>query len=213
MSLVPEEQRVPNFARTHNLFTRKRIRTPFRRRKAPMYRSVSLKQKLDQHMFKIKYDVANLTSDGSGNISLALNANNFSGAGEHASLKALFDEYKVVSCSLNYFPILTSANSNSLLDLAPLYVAKDYDDTTALTTTAEMIHYDNCQMKQLTKPFRYVMRFSSNASKSTLNRAGWNNLDSDQTVGSIKLFSTGLDVSTTYGQYVIEFIVLVRGRR
>lgn len=188
-------------------------RVKIRIKKRPKHKIIPFRMKLDQHLFKIKYDVANLTADGSGNISLAFNTNNFAGAPESGNIGALFDEYKVLSVSFKYFPIRTPANASPTLDLAPLYIVNDYDDVTAITNTSEMLQYDNCRMKQLTRQFNHKMKFSTKATNDSLNRAGWNDLANPTTVGSIKLFSTGLDVNTTYGQYVLEFIIVVRGRR
>lgn len=186
-----------------------------RRKRAIVRRTPGLpfRMILDQHVFKLKYNVQNLTSNATGNISLAISANNFGGAEDFTSVSALFDQYKVLSCSFRYFPIQTSANSNSLLDIAPLYLCNDYDDVVTPTTTAEMIQYDNVRIKDINRHFNHKMKFSSKATNDSLNRAGWNNLAALTSVGSIKIFSEGLDATTVYGKFILEYIIVVRGRR
>ncbi len=168
--------------------------------------------------FKIRFTYS-VTSDGSGIVADFLStsdpelAGNGSGTyNDWANLEALYDSYRVDSLSLNYSPYYphggTAARSQ-----APCFVVQDNDDVTAPGSIDELLQYDKVAIRPLDKPwslFYKVPRMASNQ-----NPVGWLNIGNagSQNFSCVKLYASGLTVSTSYGRMVLTMRITCRGRR
>lgn len=191
-------------------FTKKRT---FRRRRRRRVPRISWAQKLDNHIFKLKFDVADLTTSGAGIISSTFNVRNVSSAQDWSSVSAMFDEYKVVSFKLKYIPLYSQADAGaSSLTYAPMFVVYDKDDTTALASTAAALEYDNVRQVDLYRRWSHSVRPGKGAA-GTSGYTAWLDTQSPPTLDSIKLYADGLSLSTKYGYYILETVIVCRGRK
>lgn len=187
-------------------------RKTYRRKTYKARPKIPFSMALNTHVFRLRYDVQNMTSNVLGDIVQVYNVNNFSGSVEYGSLQNMFDMYKVIMCKVHYYPILTEQNATNN-NTSALYCVNDYNDATAPTTTSEMIQYSNCKVRNLFRKWTHTVKLTTNASSTSTGNAGFHSFSAPPTIPSIKMFATALSTSTTYGQFVIEHIVCVKNRR
>lgn len=157
--------------------------------------------------------VSNVSSNGSG-VAQVIATNNPNGSTDWASAAALWDSFRVEEMVVEFIPILNLQQATST-NMGPVYAVFDPDTATTLgTTVTTYLDYQNCRIFDLNKHWSYhVKRMPRYASASTLVGAytmyddGFLDTATPVGIGSIQLLSTGLTISTTYGQYVIHWKV------
>lgn len=185
-------------------------RRPFNRRR----RMVRYRRPKDHFTTVLRYAPQTAASDVLGSISLIFNAFNCSGALDWGNISGLWDQYRVCSITVKYFPYQQPANSLSTSNIAPLYIVNDYDDAISPGSTSELLQYKNVRVVNLYRQWKHTMRFSFKASKQTAGSVGWLDIANPPTVGSIKMLTDPLlDATTLYGTYVIEHVIQLKGRR
>lgn len=191
---------------------RTRRRRPYgrRRRYTPRYR-----QPQQHYTTSLRYNVLKATSNAIGQLPLTFNCTNMSSALDWGNIAALWDQYRVIQCSIRFFPITTDGNANPARDIAPLYAINDYDDTVSLTSTATALGYQNVRVLNMFKQWKHTMRFSTKPTKQTTDNIGWLDVDSVTTnnFATIKMFAENLDADTDYGYYIIEHVIQLKNRR
>lgn len=181
-----------------------------RRKRFPRYRRPQT-----HYTTTLRYDVQSAETSVAGTLQLVFNGFNPSNSIDWGNCTNLWDQFRVLSMTIKYFPLQQPANSLSTRDIAPLYAINDYNDLTALASTAEALSYQKVRTLNLFRQWKHTMRWSTNPKKATSGEGGWHNTGATPpSVGGIKMISdTGLDASTTYGRYVIEHVVQFKNRR
>lgn len=146
---------------------------------------------------------------------------------EWTSVSALYDQYKVTCVKIQYYPnfIDSAVPVNSGLGIfKPLYVVYDADSTTGPTTTDIALQYGTCKVKNMYRPWKYVIRPRVQTDNS-VNNAGMaltfsrNGpiLDVASAAyyqkGIIAWYGTGYPVSSQFGHIIVDYYVKFFGRR
>lgn len=135
---------------------------------------------------------------------------------DFTNIAALFDTYKFCAMRIKYIPSFPNDTSSQHL-YTPLYVVGDPNDTTPLTTTNQAIEYENMQVKDLQKPWKYYYKFPtativSGAGTQVVLAGGYRNVNSIVPARAIKMISTNLTASSTYGTFIVSMYLTVKNR-
>ena len=159
----------------------------------------------------LKY-LAALGSDGSGVIAKHYTLSDPSGSPGWGNYTNIFDEYRVLTVRLHYIPWNWAANPtyavmSTIVNAfgGTIAVGIDRDNTTDPTGINDLLGLESCKVHPVGKEFTKTYHMNS-----TLE-AAWADTSSPKTVGSFKLYATGLTNSTNYGQIFLEFLIQFRG--
>lgn len=137
--------------------------------------------------------------------------NNPSGCSDWASVQALFDDYRVCALKIQWVPQLPN-DTSAQTGYKPFYIVGDANDVTALTGITDAIQYENCKVKNLYRPWTYYFKFPKATAGSTLMN-GYRDTSVISGTQSVKTYSTGLDTSQDYGQFILSFYITVKNRK
>lgn len=133
-----------------------------------------------------------------------------------ANLITLYDQYRVFAVKITFTPDLPN-DTSTVTSYRPCYIYVDYDSTTVQTTTAATIQYENCKVRNLYRPFTIYRKIPKSLNPTTAGNIvqfGWMDVAAPQPVGHIGLTVTaGVDLSTTYGQFLVTYYVAFKNRR
>lgn len=130
------------------------------------------------------------------------------------SIDALFDTYKVCAMKLKFIPDKPNDTSTTT-GYRPIYVVGDSDDTSALTSVNQAIEYENMKAFDLSKPWSYYFKLPKRtqiAATTTIVGNGYQDTSVTTASAAIKMYSSGLDISDTYGQFIVTIYVCARNR-
>jgi len=161
------------------------------------------------------------TTTSGGIISFVFPFANPSGATDWTTASGLYDEYRTLALSVQYYPNTEDCltTNSALLIFNPIYTVIDRDSNAALTSYAQAANYEALKVFSLTKRFRIDMKMSglnvqtNNNTSNTASEGAFLNCAAVPTYcGSIKMFSGTNSTSTTYGRFVVRYLVQFRGR-
>jgi len=118
---------------------------------------------------------------------------------------ALFDEYRTLGMEVCYVPN-DRYNRGVSVYTAPLYTVTDYDNSAALASYAGAASYASMRPRSLDVPWRHK------ALMSGVENSLFINTNAPVSTIFVKLYSTGLTVSTAYGRILIYLRIQFRGR-
>jgi hypothetical protein len=153
-----------------------------------------------------------LSTTGGGSIltSIALNP---SLASEFSAFQAIYDEYRImggVVILTTTPPIQTSGSSP---ESGQIYLAYDFNDTTAPSTVADVITLGTRSQFQAISadrlPFKYHFRTPLAGNGTAIN---WIPVASATNTGSIKFAAQNLTASRDYTDVLVDLYVQFRGR-
>jgi len=168
----------------------------------------------NQHLSTQRLVVSNNVTTTVGGIINNTFPMNPSGTSEWSTFATIYDEFRVLAVritlvSLQQFSV-TNAN-------AMLFVVFDNDDSNALGSNTAALSYDTCRVASAVMTHSGGRPFSAMWARPTAGKntaIPWVDIGSPAgSIGSIKLFSSGLAASVGYLQYSIEYFTEYRGRR
>lgn len=128
----------------------------------------------------------------------------------------LYDRYRVTGIKCKFIPHKPSDTSTTT-SFQPLYVVADYDDLGAPTSIQQMLDYDKCRVFNLFSPWSAYWKIPKLANPGQTGvislRSGMMDIAAPQSTGSIKMFSSGLDLSDNYGDMVFTYYIRFAQRR
>lgn len=135
-----------------------------------------------------------------------------------ATYAALYDEYRVLGCQLEYYP--ANRYSKAVVVCTPGVGVVDRDSNGALTSLAQGFGYASCRVLSLEDPWTDTRTYRGSSlpvisfRMDGVNDATWITTAAPiaATKPAIKLYFTGLTASTTYGLGVQRMAVQFRGR-
>jgi hypothetical protein len=135
-----------------------------------------------------------------------------------ANFSALYDEYRVLGCQVEFFP--SNRYSKTATFCAPGFAVVDRDSNGALVSAAEALGYSSCRIMTLEDPWTDSKEYRG----SSIPSLSWRMdsvLDaqfvttaapSGATKPTIKLYFSGLSASTAYGFVIQRVLVQFRGK-
>jgi len=133
-----------------------------------------------------------------------------------ASLTSLYDLYRVESLKVRYFPHFPNDTSTTT-GMYPMYICFDADNTTSTPATRqEVMEYENMKVKNLYLPWsvkKDVPRVAGNSTGVHTDLEGFVDIGGARAFSSFRYYADGLDISTDYGDFVIELVVTFKNRR
>lgn len=126
---------------------------------------------------------------------------------DFASMQNLYSEYRVLVTYIEYSPNYLNFLPATVLS-APIYITADRQTNTPLANYAQALGDVDCLKKTLMRPWKKQIRMSGilNATYGVITGA-------PAFLNYIKLFSTGLSNSTTYGNINTYHLVQFRAAR
>lgn len=158
-------------------------------------------QQTSLHTFKLHYDVA-LSSDPTGSITNVFGETPNSSP-DWVNLANSFDKYRVIGFQMKFYP--NNRYSKTTTTCTPIVISIDRDDPTSLTSYSQASEAESAVEKTLEDPWSFYATAQNGDGLSFRDT-----LSATQTY-YIKLFSTGLTVSTTYGRLMFSFLVQYQG--
>lgn len=156
--------------------------------------------------------VSNVTSNGAG-IANVIATNNPNGSAKWSYFANIFDSYRVVKMMVEYVPILNLQQATST-NASPIYVIFDPDTPNSVgTTVSTVLDYKNLQIADLDKhwyfevPMPLISSSSATVGSYTIYEGGFIDCATPTGTSSVQMLATGLAVTTTYGQYIIHWVI------
>ncbi len=160
------------------------------------------REETDLHTVVLGY-TATLASDATGTIA-SFFVNNIGSSVDWSSFAAIYDEYRVLGIRLEYFP--NNRYTKVTTTCVPALCAVDRDDIGTPASYNELMGYASSKVCSLEDPW------SMEAHMSGIEDSGFVTTATTTPLYGIKMFATGLTVSTTYGRYFFYWRVQFRGR-
>ena len=158
----------------------------------------------DLHTMVIGY-TSTLTSSAGGVIAAYL-INNISSSPEWASLAALFSEYRVLGCEIEYFPV--NRYSKTTTSTAPGILAVRHDGATLAPGSYDgLMNFSSARKVSIEDPWSHSAHMTGTEEAQFLITS-----DTAPRFGFL-LYADGLSASQTYGRYFFYWRVQFRGRR
>lgn len=163
--------------------------------------------------------LGNIVSDATGGLRFVVGERDVTLAAQWSSISGLYDEYRVLAYELEYFP--ANRYSKTVVNTFPILGVIDHDDAAPLTTAEQAIGYESARILTLDDPWtdRKEYRGSSVPSlKMYMSGPEESGFLTTATTGTsqraILLFAAGgiLTPNTTYGLYLVRWLVQFRGR-
>lgn len=153
------------------------------------------------HRFAIRYSKTGISSTAGGLVTEIFYLNDPSLAGNWTELSALFDSFRTLQMVVTWLP---SVPNDSTAVYRPIYAIADFDSSTVVSTAAAALEYDTCRMFDITKPFRYSVK-PPRMQATGNSPAGWMDVATVASQGTVSLLAPSLSVSTVYGSCSIEW--------
>jgi len=144
--------------------------------------------------------VSSCTSNSSGVINAVIPVNP-SNSENWTNFTNLYDEYRVLLVRAHFVPGCSALSTPT----GELMMTVDHDSAVALSSYAGGFQSTSAVIGPLDRKLVREFRMSGTNENQLRNTASPND------VGSIKTFATGVTASTTYGQFMIEYLVQGRG--
>lgn len=158
-------------------------------------------QQTSLHTFKLHLDTA-LSSDATGSISTVI-GDTPTTSPDWVNLAGIFDKYRVIGFQIKYYP--NNRYSKTTTTCTPVVVCIDRDDNTALTSYPQAMESESAAEHTLEDPWSFY------ATAQNGDQLNFRDALSSTNTYWIKLFSSGLSVSTTYGRLMYTFLVQWQG--
>lgn len=198
----------------------RRKRRTTRRPRRRMYRkkwsrSNGAKNRDGRSLVKLRV-VTTVSSDAGGQISSWLN-DDVSGYQDWTSFAAVYDSFRVCALKLKFVPDLPN-DTSTITGYKPLYVVHDVDQSNIPTLTVnDAIQYENCQIKNMYRPWAYFRRFrkqtTGGVASQVIMAGGYKDVALTTASQCIQYIGTGFDISTTYGTIISTAYVSFKNRR
>lgn len=202
------------FKRKRGRFAKKNMRKRILRRAHADGRSI----------FKLR-GVTELSCSAGGQLTHTVSLNNpgawYDGGGalsDLSNLTALYDSARICAIKLKFIPKLPN-DFTSVGSYMPLYIVRDDDDDTTPGSVSEMVQYEKLSVKNLYLPWSYYTKVPRVSGFKTgvfvqVGSMGWYDLAAAQSIGAIKLYSTGLNATgISYGTLVATYYIAFKSRR
>lgn len=174
------------------------------------------RQQLQEHIIvTTQFFTGGLASSAGGIISSVF-TNDPSNTLEWASISAIYDEFRVLGFDLEFFP--SNRYSKTTTVCTPGVGVVDHGTIAVLASLAAGFQHESCRVLSLEDPWTSRGDFAGDCAKPLQ----WRMASSEEAVftytsttlsnSAIKLYFTGLTASTTYGQFLLRFLVQFRGR-
>ncbi len=125
---------------------------------------------------------------------------------EWTSLASLYGEYRVLGMVVEFAPYNRYSKASTVC--TPLMVLSDRDTpTSSLGSYQVAMSHESCRILTLEDPWKHSLKMS-NAEESQFRSTS-----SPSPLFSVKFYSDGLSVSTTYGRMFVVLLVQFRARR
>lgn len=193
-----------------------------RRRLSRTARQVFRSQGSKSQLYKVRH-VLNVSSNASGVITGSASTSNptnaWNGATtytEWSNLAALFDEYRVRSIQLNWYPFRpasdpTASGATAPIAYQPIAVVYDVDQATlTLASYDQAMQYAGQRMFDIFKPWRVRHRV---VYPGAMQSKGWQNVDTPGGVGCVAIYADGITQNIGYGKLMITLTLQFRARR
>ncbi len=126
--------------------------------------------------------------------------------GDWSGLSAAFDEFRVLSMTVQYYP--WNRYSKSTTVTKPVFGVYDRSDGTALTTVGNAVNFEDWYWAPLDDPWTHTFNCMAG-----IEDAGFTAVASVAARGWFKLYQSGLTVSQDYGDLVATIRIQWRQRR
>jgi len=143
----------------------------------------------------VLHELATVTSSGAGVLN-AVYGSNPSASSNWSSMASAFDEYRTLGMQIRYMPF--NRYNKVTTSCIPLLAVLDYNDASSLTSTTDATQYQSVLMKSLEDPHSMTIKMSE------LTAAAFTTTASPVNLFYIKIYASGLSLSTGYGYYLIS---------
>lgn len=166
-----------------------------------------------------------MTASAGGAMAQIIKTNDPSASSDWANLAALYDQFQVLECWMNFFPTFNSNTTVGAMGYTPVHVCYDADSTAALASVDAVIQYGNRKTFNLFKPFRYGIKNRiqtdnsvNNAGMASQYRSGYGLVLDVASVayyakGIITWYADNLPANLNTGDVVIDYYVRFFERR
>jgi len=120
-----------------------------------------------------------------------------------SSFAAVWDECRVLGLKVTYIPFFTA---NPSVTQGSVVIVTDRDSNGALTSLSAGYDYESCTLGQTER------RFVHEAKMTGIEDSGFVITASPPTPWWFKFYTSGLSISTAYGELFYEMLVQFRGR-
>lgn len=127
----------------------------------------------------------------------------------------VYDSYRVCAIKVKYIPSFPN-DTSTVTGFFPMYVVHDVDDVTPIASANTAIQYENMKIKNMYRPWSVYYRipkYTSMATAGTMVAPGYIDVAYPKDAGSVKLYCSGLDVSTDYGRFIATYYCAFKNRR
>jgi hypothetical protein len=146
-----------------------------------------------------------LNSDSGGNITPLALSSDPTGAANWSSFALCFDEYRTLGMEVLYWPN-DRYDPGLTQHQRPLATVVDHNGSAALTSYLQASGFESFQMKSVGDPWKRSLYMNEFA------EARFNNTSaSPANLFYLKIWATGLAVSSEYGRYIVFWRVQFRG--
>ena len=143
-----------------------------------------------------------VASDAGGSITL-VQSNNPSIGPDWVNLANSFDKYRMLGFRFKFLP--NNRYSKSTTVTTPVFVVGDRDDISALSSYTAAMNYESVRELSLEDPWTFCLNSLSSEALQ------FRDCLSSAATEWIKLYATGLSVSTTYGIGLVTWVVQFQG--
>jgi hypothetical protein len=155
------------------------------------------------------YRATALTSSGVGLVQNEVPLFDVQLCDDFADLQTSWREFRVLAAEVKFFP--SNRYSKSTTTCQPLLgVVAPNEVSFSLSSYTQAYAYDSCKMLSLEDP--WVLEYRLPAKDFELGRYEPTSSVTGK-LGQFKLFSSGLSLSSNYGQLFVSYVVEVRGRK
>jgi hypothetical protein len=129
---------------------------------------------------------------------------------------ANYDEYRVLGIQVEYFP--NNRYSKTTVTCTPVFSVVDRDSTGVLTSATQATSYESCRILSLEDPWTDRRDYAGSACQPIqlhmrgVRDAAYITTATTTPTKAIKLYASGLSVSTTYGLIFVTALVQFRGK-
>jgi hypothetical protein len=147
--------------------------------------------------------VVPISSTAGGIVNNVIN-DNPSGYADWGSFQALYEQYRVLSFRVDYYP--NSRYNWGGVTVACVGTVMDRQDGTALTSYADAVQYAACRLFSMEDPWFRIIKMSG------AEEADWKTTASPTAEHYLKMYGTPFGATTLFGQMLATVVIQVRGR-
>jgi len=125
-----------------------------------------------------------------------------SGCPNWADTNTVWGEYRTLAMTVEYYP--NNRYSKTTTTCVPLAVLVDRRNSTALTSYDNATSHEACRLLSLEDPWRQSIKMEGT------EEAAFSAVSGPNDFFWVKLYATGLTVSTTYGKIFVKYLVQFR---